>query len=133
MVSTTAKRIKKRSKASAKWLSPNSKRHLRLARHPQGAKPTASSKPGSTSNELTLVKHSRQNRGKKGKHPRTRLPKQRGLDKINQIENMRSANSKGQSTNVAFLKEFTMEKSQTDRNGWMVQEVSRWEAEAVAR
>jgi hypothetical protein len=61
------------------------------------------------------------------------LPKQRGLDKINQIENMRSANSKGQSTNLACLKEFTMKKSQKDRSGWMVQEVSHWEVEAVAR
>lgn len=133
MVSKSVMRIKKRSKASAKLLNPNSKRHLRLARHPQGAKPTASSKPGSTSNELTLAKHSHQNRGKKGKRRRTRLPKRRGLDKINQIENMRSANSKGQSTKLAFLKEFMMKKSQKDRNGWMVQEVSRWEVEAVAR
>jgi len=129
----TAKRIKKRAKASANRLNPHSRGQLRLARYPQAIKSTASSKPERTSNALTLAKHSRQNRGRKGKHPQTRCPKQRGLAKINHIENRRRANSKVQSSNLAFHKEFTMKKGQRDRKGYMVQEASSWEVEAAAR
>lgn len=141
------KRIKKirklkRSKASASRLKPIQGRHsrgrLRLARHPLAIKSTASSKPGRTSNVLTLVKRSRQNGGRRmasirGKERQMRRPKKRRLAKINHIKNRRRANSKAQSSSSAFHKEFTTEKGQRDRKGYMVQAISSLEVEAAAR
>ena len=130
----TTKRFKKRSqttKTNANRLKPHSKELLRLDRHPQATKPTASSKPERISNALTLAKHSHQNRSKKGKRQQMRCQKKRGLDKINRIKNMSKANSKVQSSNLAFRKEFIIKKRK--RKGHMEQELSSWQAEAAAR
>ncbi len=106
---------------------------MRLARHLQAIKSIASSKLESTFNALTLGKHSLQSKGKKGKRPHTQCLEQRGQAKIQQIKNMRRVNSRVQSSNLAFRKEFMMKNGQRGRKGYKAQEVSSWELEAAAR